>query len=527
MLLAALLLGGAPTPAAPIRAEALRAHMKFLASDLLDGRRTGTRGYDLAAAYVAAGFEAAGLAPGAAASYFQPVPLREGRADIDAVELTLLGGSETRRLEPRRDFLPVPSLALGQGEVEAPVVYVGFGVSAPERGYDDYAGLDVRGKIVLMAGGAPAGFPGDERAHYSSSRGKRENAVAHGAAGMISFALPQDQQRHPWSRVVSEQAKGANAWRHADGRIEDASPQLQARAILSPEGAEEFFGGRRAFESVVSDAEAGRPNRGPLGVSARLRVVTRHRDYTSPNVVGVIEGADPALRDEAVVFSAHLDHEGLAEGGGDGVHNGFFDNASGVASLVEIARALSAEATAPARSIVFLACVAEEQGLLGSDYFAHHPSLKPVANLNTDMFLGIFPLAEVVAFGASHSTLGEVVGQEAPRAGFRLAEDPFPREIIFIRSDQYAFVRRGVPALMIAAGFGSREPGIDGRQAILGWLRERYHRPSDDASQPVDWESMVRYAELNRRIVRRLASDPARPRWKDGDFFGRLFGAGS
>lgn len=518
------LLAGNPLSGA-IPADGLRAHMRFLASDLLEGRHSGTRGYDLAAAYVAARFEAAGLEPGSGASYYQPVPFREGRVDYERLEFSVRRGPETRRLEPLRGYLPLPSLALEQGEIEAPIVYAGFGVTAPERGYDDYAGLDVRGKIVLIAGGAPASFPSDERAHYSGPRGKRDNALAHGVAGILSFVLPQDRARFPWARLVSQSRKGSSGWRHADGRVEGASPQLQAGAMLSPAEAEAIFGGKQAFETAVSDAEAGRPKGGPLGVSARLRVATRHRDFESPNVVAVIKGADPVLGQEAVVFSAHLDHEGLGESeDGDGIWNGFFDNASGVASLIEIARALAAEKVQPLRSIVFLACVAEEQGLLGSDYFVHHPVLEPVANVNTDMFLGIFPLREVVAFGATHSSLGAVVEQEAKRAGFRLADDPFPRETVFVRSDQYSFVKRGVPALMLAAGFGSLDPGVDGRRAILAWMQGRYHRPSDDDAQPVDWDSMVRFAELNRRVGQRLASDPARPRWRDGDFFGQRFG---
>ncbi len=522
-LLLAMLLA-APGAAAPIRADALRAHMKFLASDLLEGRRTGTRGYDLAAAYVAARLEASGLPPAFGASYYQQVPFREGVVDFERSELLLRGSGGERRLRPRLDFLAFPNLALAEAEVEAPVVYVGFGVTAKQRGYDDYAAVDVRGKIVLMTSGAPAKFPSDERAHYSSTRGKRDNAATHGAVGILSFVLPEDQRRFPWERMTHELAKGTSGWRHADGRVEGARPELKAAAVLSAAEAELLFGGKAAFEAIVKAAEDGRPRSAELGITAHMRNATRHRDYESPNVVGRLEGSDAALQGEAVVFSAHLDHEGIGESrDGDAIWNGFFDNASGVATLLEIAKALASE-PAPRRPILFLACVAEEEGLLGSDYFAQHAPLTPVANVNTDMFLAIHPLKEIVAFGAEHSSLGPIVREESGRVGFVLAADPFPRETIFIRSDQYPFVRRGVPAVMIAAGYGSRDSRVDGQQVMREWLQTRYHRPSDDAAQPVDWESLVRFAELNRRVGQRLAADPARPRWNDGDFFGRLFG---
>ena len=511
---------------AEIRPEALRAHMGFLASDLLEGRRTGTTGYDLAAAYVAARFEASGIAPGAAGRYLQSVPFREGMVDPAKSEMVVRRDGQDRRLALGEDFLPGPGLNVEQGELEAAVVYVGFGVSAPERGYDDYAGVDVRGKFVVVAGGAPRGFPSDERAHYSSRRNKRENAVAHGAAGLLSFSLPEDEKRFPWERKKHALAKGAIGWRHADGRVEGSGPEIKVAALLSMPETERLFGGRESFEGVVRDAEAGKPKAGDMGVSARLRIVTRYREYESPNVVGLLEGSDPALKGEAVVFSAHLDHEGIGEPvNGDAIWNGAFDNASGIAALLEIGRLLAVEPR-PKRSILLLACVGEEEGLLGSEYFSLHPPMPLVANVNTDMFLALHPLAEVIAFGAEHSSLGPIVREEAAKAGFALISDPFPRETLFVRSDQYSFVQRGVPAVMIAAGLGSKDPKLNGG-AILGeWMRTRYHTPKDDMAQAIDWDSLVRFTQLNRRIGLRIASDPGRPRWNRGDFFGKLFAPG-
>lgn len=524
-LLLFTLLTAVPARDTAIRPEALRAHMVFLASDGLEGRRTGTRGYDVAAAYVATRFEALGLKPPYGTGYYQPVPFREGVVDLARAELTLRQGGEERRLKPGEDFLPFANLAVSQAQIEAPVVFVGQGVSAPERGHDDYAGVDVRGKIVLLTAGAPASFPSEERAHYSSARNKRDNAVAHGAAGVLSFLLPEDQRRYPWDRMRHQLTRGSNGWRHADGRVEGASDELRGSAVLSVPQAEALFGGSEAYAAIAEAIEAGKSKSVELPVRARIRIATRYRDFESPNVVGLLEGNDPSLRDEAVVFSAHLDHEGVGEPVlGDAIRNGFFDNASGIASLLEIARALMAEPQRPRRSILFLACVAEEEGLLGSEYFARHPARKPVANVNTDMFLALLPIKEVVAFGAEHSSLGPLVRDEAGKAGFVLAADPFPRETVFVRSDQYSFVKQGVPAVMIAAGFDASDPKSAAQAAILGWMGSRYHRPNDDASQPVDWDSLVRFTELNRRIGHRLAVEPARPSWSRGDFFGRLFG---
>jgi hypothetical protein len=523
LLLAAAVLAAAPAAQAPIRPEALRAHMTFLASDLLEGRRTGTRGYDLAAAYVAARYESIGLRPAFGTSYFQQVPFREGVVAPEGAEVLLRQGGAERQLVLRADFVALPNLLEAKVEVDAPVVYVGFGVTAKERGYDDYADLDVRGKVVVLSSGAPPSFPDDVRAHYGSSRNKRETAALHGAAGILSFTLPADARRFPWDRMTRELGKGSNAWKHPDGRVQGQYPELKAAVILSPPQAESLFGGKDAFAQVVKDSEAGRPKTGPMPLTARLRLVTKHRDYESPNVVGILDGSDAALAKEAVVFSAHLDHEGTGEPrDGDGIWNGFFDNASGIATLLEMAGSLVAEKARPKRSLVFLACAAEEEGLLGSDYFAHYPVLEPVADVNTDMFLALFPLKQIIAFGSDHSSLGPIVKDEAQKHGFVLGADPFPRESIFTRSDQYPFVKAGVPAVMIAAGFEASD--TKARDAILGWTQTRYHSPKDDASQEVDWDSLVRFAELNRRIGQRLANDPARPAWNKDDFFGGLFG---
>jgi hypothetical protein len=527
LMLALLLAAPARTDRPRIRPEALRAHMRFLADDLLEGREAGTRGYELAAAYVASQLESYGLEPAfASGAWFQPVPLRTGVAVPDRCRLSITRGGASKELVLGEDYVPIADLLRETTELKAPIVFVGFGVSAPHRGYDDYASVDVKGRLVLLASGAPALLPSEERAYFSGPRVKRENAAAHGAIGILGFLLPADEERFPWSRVLAHQREGITAWVDEKGGPEGASAAIRGIAYLSRAGAETVLAGSpHGFDEIVKAAEAGQPQAFEVGASASLRIESRSHAFASPNVVGLLRGSDPKRAAEAIVLSAHLDHIGVGEPqAGDAINNGAFDNASGVASLLETARALSRLSPHPKRSILFAALTAEEKGLLGSDYLAVHPPLPLVADVNMDMSLSLFPPADVLAFGAEHSSLGESVARAASDAGLLLSPDPFPRESVFIRSDQYCFARRGVPAVMLMAGLTSRDPKVDGAARFGEWLSSIYHSPRDDMSQPIDFAAAALIAEVNLGIARRLADAPERPSWKPGDFFGKLFG---
>ena len=508
----------------------VRAHVEFLADDLLEGRKTGTRGYDLAARYVASQLAALGVSPaGEAGTWFQPVPLLESRL-LEGTAKILAGSGNAVPLVFREDFLMAGSPLQTESQVEAPVVFAGFGVTAPEQAHDDYANLDVNGKIVAILGGAPARFPSEQRAHFSSTRLKAQNAARHGALGLLTFTTPEDEKRYPFERILRSFQGTSMNWVHPDGLPEGAVAELRNGALLSPAGARKLFAASPVtLEKVFEAASAGRPQAFPLGVSVALASRSEHRRLQSANVVGRLAGSDPALASTSVVLSAHLDHEGVgAEVNGDTIYNGAYDNAAGSAVVLEVARVLAGLPKAPHRSVLFLFVTAEEEGLLGSDYFAQRPvegAGKIVANVNVDMPLFLFPLADLVAFGSENSTLDLPTARAAEGAGLVLGPDPMPEQTIFIRSDQYSFVRQGIPAVFLVTGMRSADPAVDGGAAFGEFLGRHYHQPSDDLRQPMNPAAVSSFVRASVLLTHALAQDPEAPRWKPGNFFGRTFGS--
>jgi Zn-dependent M28 family amino/carboxypeptidase len=282
---------------------------------------------------------------------------------------------------------------------------------------------------------------------------------------------------------------------------------------------------------VLADAENGVAHSFPLTATASMKTVTRFAQVQSENIIGVLPGSDAKLRDEYVVVSAHLDHLGNhpPANGGDGLYNGAYDNGSGIACLIEIARNLAA-GPRPKRSVLFVALTGEEKGEQGSEYFVHFPPVPKrqlVADVNMDMFLMIYPVADVVPLGGEHSSIGAMAATAARAAGFDVSPDPYPEEVRFIRSDQYSFVKAGIPAIHLKPGNKSSDPSVDGAKLTRDWLRTIYHSPKDDLSQTFDFASGARYAEANLRLVRAIADAPSRPSWTPGDFFGEKFGRGA
>lgn len=515
---------------ARIRPEAIRAHMRFLADDLLEGRGTGTRGYELAAKYVAARFEALGLEPaGAGGGYFQNVPMRKATTVGSECSLALIRDGRRSELVYGEDYLLQSGVLFeADSSVTAPLVFAGYGVTAPELGYDDYAGLDVQGKIVVNLFGAPASFPHDQRAYYSSAQAKLENLVARGAAGTLAILTPEDEQRMSWEGLAQALGTPAFSWVDEKGKPFRARPGMRGAGLLSRKAAEAVFAGApRSLAEVFESARSGRPQPFALPVQASLRTVGRFEPAESPNVAAVLRGSDPRLRDEHVVLSAHLDHLGIGEPiGGDAIYNGAYDNASGIAMLLEVAHAFASLPERPRRSVLFLAVAAEEKGLQGSDYFARHPTVpleRIVANINVDMFLMLQPLRDVVAFGAEHSSLGQVVERAARLLDLEVSPDPFPEQALFIRSDQLSFIRQGIPSLYLTNGFKSDDPA-GGGPLRMRWLQSTYHKPNDDMSQTFDFEAGAQFTRLNFLLAREVAQDDAAPRWNPGDFFGETLG---
>jgi hypothetical protein len=511
-----------------IRPDSIRAHVAFLADDRLEGRGTGTRGYDLAASYVAARFRGLGLAPGVGdTSYFQRVPLRRGLVIERECSLALVpeGGPE-HPLACGEDFVMAADLLRASHSVTAPLVFAGHGVTAPELGWDDYAGLDVRGRVVVLLTGAPRRFPNDQRAYYSWNAGKERNAATHGARGILNVRTPVDEARTAWERQVRQSRLPAMRWTLEDGAPHDVFAGLEITATLNrPAAAALFAGTPHSLDRVFALADSDRTPRMALPVRIRARRVTALSPASSSNVVGMLRGSDPALRDEVVVVTAHLDHLGISTPvNGDSINNGACDNASGIALMIESARALASLPGKPGRSILFVAVCGEEKGLQGSDYFVHHPTVpigRIVADINLDMFRMLFPLRDIVAHGREHSSLGPAVERAARRLGLTVSPDPAPEEVVFIRSDQFSFIRAGVPSVFPGAG----DPGSPAaREQVRRWMRVIYHTPQDDMNQAFVWDAGVRFARFCVVLAGDVANAPQRPSWNPGDFFGARFG---
>ena len=514
---------------AVIKPDALRAHVEFLADDLLEGRGNGTRGYDIAAKYVATQFALHGLEPaGDDGTYLQAMPMRSARLVEEGAEVTASIGGESIELVNGEDYVLGGNYNRTETDLTAEVIFVGFGVTAPEIGYDDYADVDVEGKIILVMGGAPASFPHNQRAYYSSGLVKSANAVKRGAIGYIGFFSPEDAKRVPWSRVVSHSVFPRMRWLDQDGEPANAFPELQASATFSLEGGRKLLvAADKTLEEIYELAAAGTPQSMPTGVTATIRYDSVLETISSPNVIAVAPGSDPVLSSEYVIFTAHLDHMGIGvPKEGDDIYNGAYDNAAGVSILLEVARAFSSLPKAPARSLIFLVVAGEERGLLGSDFYANQsssPIANIVANVNFDMPVMIFPFSDIIAFGAEHSSLANDVEAAARRFGFDIAEDPFPEEVIFIRSDQYSLVKKGIPAVFMVPGFGSSDPSYDGAALFREHLQTIYHSPQDDTNLPFFWDTGVRFTQANFVLGHEIANRPERPTWNEGDFFGDKF----
>ncbi|MEA3041960.1 MAG: hypothetical protein QOC65_1449 [Sphingomonadales bacterium] len=506
----------AQTPASDFAPERFRAHVTFLADDLLEGRETGTRGYDIAARYVAAQYEALGLsAGGPQGSWYQQVPFV--RFAMTAPARMTVGS---------RSFVHGEGLtvrqhpAAGRTAFEAAAVFAGWGLEAPGLGLDDYRGLDVRGKVVVVLNGTPPGLPSDVAAHLNSE--KRRIAARHGALGLIMLRRPTEARRpdHATARV----SEPGIAWVEQDGTAHSDAPSIRFVATADAPLAEALFqGARRAPAQIWAEASrAGARSRGfPLLQSVAFERESGNASMSSSNVIGILPGSDPALANEYVLLMAHLDGLGVREGGdGDRIRNGAMDNATGVATLIEVARQMTRPDNRPRRSIIFAAVTAEEKGLLGAQYLARHPVVdgRIVGVVNLDMPVLSYDFSDVIAFGAEHSTLGPIVERAAARMNVRLTPDPLPEEGLFTRSDHYNFVREGIPSVFLMTGFAG-----EGERAFRRFLAERYHRPGDDLAQPFDWRAGARFAELNWLIAREIADSPEAPLWYRGSFFGDAF----
>jgi Zn-dependent M28 family amino/carboxypeptidase len=509
----------APTPSRNWGAlgKAWWSHIQFLADDSLEGRDTGSQGFEKAANYMAEQFRAAGLEPAGVDGYRQPMDFQVVKIDESRCSLDLLQDGKMQPVKLGDDaVLGVSSHAADN--VEASAVFVGYGLTVPESGYDDLAGQDVKGKIVVFVTGGPASMPGPLKAHYQSGEERRKALIKAGVIGTITIPNPKSAEV-PWSRMAAARFQPRM---DLSDPGKDGPPPLPVGILFNPARAEMLFAGSgHTFQEILTALNADKPlPHFPLAVKVHARVGLTRSDVKSENVVGLLPGSDPQLKKEFVVVSAHLDHLGIGEPvNGDRIYNGAMDDASGDASLIEIARAM--KTAKPKRSILFLSVTGEEKGELGSQYFAAHPTVSGplVADLNMDMYLPLFPLKYLEVQGLDESTLGDDTRDVAGRAGVEIQADKEPEHNRFIRSDQYSFIKKGVPALAFKFGW---LPGTPEEKTFKAWYAERYHAPSDDLSQPVDLAAAAQFDAILEKLALRIADADHRPAWKPTSFFRRF-----
>ncbi len=512
-----------------IAADRIRSHMAFLADDALEGRAAATRGHEIAAAYVASQFAAYGLKPaGENGGWYQTVPLLESQAIVPEAKASLERNGVTTPLASAVDFLPRPNFTAGEVTVTGPLVFVGYGVSAPDLGYDDFAGVDLKGRVAVILNGAPPAFPVDRRAYYSSVHVKGTEMVARGAVGVITIGAPAEEQEPTWERRVAASWMPGMRWVDESGNVIDSFAPVQGSLLSSPAGTAKLFeGAPHTLEEVFALATVSKPQSFALQGAITFTIKSVLNRRTSVNVVGLLPGKDAKLASEYLAMSAHLDHLGQNPAlGGDSIYNGALDNASGVALLLESARVLAGHASRMQRSMVFVAFTAEEKGLLGSEYFLHAPPVPLtgiVADINIDMPVALTNFADLVAIGSGHSSLGKIAADSAREESLYLSADPWPEQVRFVRSDQFSFVRNGIPAILLDVGVQSSFNGVDAFRLVSEFRHNRYHQPGDDLSQAIDYGFLAKLARVNVRMAYRIANARARPTWDPGDFFGEKF----
>lgn len=491
-------------------------HIEYLADDKLEGRGTGTEGFAKAAAYVTDQFQKAGLQPAGDQGYSQTVEFNVLRLDEpnSSLEITQAGNAVPFQFGEDGFLAITPNAA----PVDTQAIFVGYGLKIPEQNYDDFAGLDLKGKIAVYVAGGPTSIPTSLKAHYQSGEERRKNLAAAGAVGFINIPNPKAEEV-PWSRVA-----GARFSQRMELKDAGGASATKLALVVNPAHADKFFAGSgHTFQELVDLLGTDKPlPHFPLNITVRANTAVKRSTAQSQNLAGVLPGSDPQLKKEYVVISAHLDHLGIGQPvNGDRIYNGAMDDASGIASLIEAARAMHGSNAKPRRSILFLAVTAEEKGLLGSQYYASHPTVKGpiVADLNMDMYLPLFPLKYLEIQGLGESTLGDDITEVCKESGVTVQADKQPDHVRFIRSDQYSFIKKGVPSLAFKFGW---LPGTPEEKLFNDWYKDRYHGPADDTTQPVDKAAAAQFDAILGKLALRLADASTRPTWKPDSFFRRF-----
>jgi Zn-dependent M28 family amino/carboxypeptidase len=503
-----------------ISGERIRAHVKFLSSDLLEGRGVGARGGDLATEYIAAQFALVGAKPaGHAGTYFQNLTL----VGVNPQSTSTLKAGDTafRWLD---DFVGVTYQQKTDASFDADAVFVGHGIVAPEYQWDDYAGVNVKGKVVVLFTNEPPSndpkfFTGRALTYYGRWTYKYEEAARHGAvAAIIIHTTPTAS--YGWDVV-------RGSWGREDSQVKLApgEQQLALAAWVTKDAGEKLAASLgHSVDELLKMADTRGFKAMPLPMRISGTAPATVREIRTRNVVAKIEGSDSRLKDEAVIFSAHWDHLGIGDPvKGDAIYNGAADNATGCAMIMEIARAWAGLAEKPRRSAIFLAVTAEEAGLRGSEYYGQHPVVpagKTAAAVNLDMFMPWGRVRDVTVTGAERTTLYPLVEEASRRFGLTIAPDPRPEAGTYYRSDHFSFARVGIPSFSIDQGMDLMgKPAGTGKKLFDEFEDQRYHQPSDEYRDDWDFTGMEHYARFAMLIGVNTANVSKMPTWKAGDEF--------
>ena len=500
-----------------ISSEAIKATVTYLADDKLLGRYPGTKGYDQAVEYVVDQLKINYIEPaGDNGTYLQKVRTRKGWSPASSVTITSQGKSDL--LEVNKDYVIYPHFDEKSITIDAPIVFAGYGISLPESNYDDYANQDVKGKIVLVLRGAPQKFDPLVALNLMSVTRILSTAAEHGAIGVIIGA----------SMPALRAANNVNATLFPNGKVASSgsyiTPAIKLYATISESLLSHLFqNGGLDTTAIFAQIKGGKPFSKPLNTRLKASYTSAYSDFESSNIVGRITGSDPVLKNEFVFHSAHLDHVGVGKPvDGDSIYNGAHDNASGVACLIEIGKTYARLKVKPGRSIIVCFVTGEEMGLLGSGYFAKAPTVNIkyiVADINTDMPTIIAPFLSAVAIGAEHSSMSKSVTKAGEYLHIDIVKDPEPEQNRFVRSDQYSFVKAGIPAIHVKYGNKTADGNDNLDVKVKVWREKYYHKPQDGMNGIFDFEAGRTYSQFNFLISYFIAQDTMRPSWNTGSLF--------
>jgi Zn-dependent M28 family amino/carboxypeptidase len=515
---------GAEKAAQAIDRGALEAPIRFLADDLLEGRAPASRGDELARRYLETSLELLGFRPGAAdGSWQQPVEMVGVKSQLPKTWEFEAGGKPVS-LAVWDDYIGSSGNQTGTSSIRnAELVFVGYGIQAPEYQWDDFKGMDLKGKVLVMMNNDPDWdpklFEGNRRLYYGRWTYKYESAARQGAAAAI-IVHTTPSAGYPW-QVVQTSWSGEQFHLPAEGE-----PQIELAAWATEAATRKLLAaGGQDLDKLVEQARHREFRPVPLGIHTTLSFANGIRRVKSANVLGLLPGSDPQLKSEVVLYSAHHDHLGVGEPDktGDKIYNGAVDNASGCAALLAIAKAFAALPQRPKRSLLFAFVAGEEQGLLGSAYLAQHPPVPPgkiAANLNFDSGNILGRTSDVTYIGLGKSSLDQVVIAAAARQNRTVRGDQFPDKGFFYRSDQFNFAKIGVPAIYLNSGTEViGKPAGWGKAELEKWTQTHYHQPSDNFDPSWNLEGMIEDAKLGFFAGLSIAEDPALPKWNKGDEF--------